>query len=247
MTDAAAPLTPPADAAFPPCGEGEEWARPMLQRELEVLGELAELGLAMARTIVAQASGEETAEPVIQGDLPLAFSRVSRAARMAVLLQARLIQEIKGGGRKRAADEEISTDWEVEWVDEDPPWAAREGARDEAEAGESRETELMESERCERLERDDIYAAVMGRPKEEVVARIREDLGLEPNARDLPSFAAANGGGGPSAERSEEPMVVGAGQAHHASTEQLTPPCTGPPSPPLRGPPLPQAGEVASP
>jgi hypothetical protein len=171
----------------------------MLQRELEVLGELAELGLKMARTIVAQANGEATAEPVIQGDLPLAFSRVSRAARMAVLLQARLIQEIKDGGRKRAAEDEDEgpVQWEVEWVDEDPPWVAREAARDEAEAGESRETERMESERPERLERDDIYADLMTLSKEELVARIRRDLGV---GADQCATSPASGRGGPLAD-----------------------------------------------
>jgi hypothetical protein len=240
MTAAAAPLAEPAETAFPPCGEGEEWARPMLQRELEVLGELAELGLKMARTIVAQANGEATAEPVIQGDLPLAFSRVSRAARMAVLLQARLIQEIKDGGRKRAAEDEDEgpVQWEVEWVDEDPPWVAREAARDEAEAGESRETERMESERPERLERDDIYADLMTLSKEELVARIRRDLGV---GADQCATSPVYGGGGPLKG------VEGALTGRDVATDQLTPPCTGPPSPPLRGPPLPQAGEVASP
>jgi hypothetical protein len=108
-----------SDAAIPFIEPSE--ARAMLQRELEVLGELAELGLAMARTIVAQANGETTTESAIRGDLPLAFSRVSRAVRMAVLLQSRLIQGPEDKERKaaRGEAEDISTEWRVEWVDED--------------------------------------------------------------------------------------------------------------------------------
>jgi hypothetical protein len=157
----------------------------MLRRELEVLGELAELGLRMARAITDQATGEATTEPAVQGDLTLAFSRVSRAVRMAVLLQARLIQEIKDGGRKPAPREDedrIPVQWEVQWVDEitgEPvPTKARDETPEETIRPDETRAERFESEHCERPERDDIYAAVTGRPRAEVIDRIREDLGL---------------------------------------------------------------------
>ena len=186
MSDAATPLIEPDETAV------------MIRRELEVLGELAELGLRMARTITDQACGEAAGpEPAFQSDLPLAFSRVSRAVRMAVLLQAKLIQDLKGGGEASPEDEdEGPVEWAVRWVDEDTGEPVRE--RDER----------RESERRERLERDDIHAAVMGRPTDEVIAEIRQDLGLEGEAPHLPREAA---GGGPLAERSEERAVVGAG------------------------------------
>jgi hypothetical protein len=97
----------------------------------------------------------------------------------------------------------------------------------------------------DRLDDDDIYGDVVTRPVGELVALVCRDLGLEPDwptlAREAwaqeemesgvenspfqdlelarpPSCAAANGGGGPSADPGfkpgEEPMVVGAGQAH---------------------------------
>jgi hypothetical protein len=173
MSDTATPLIEPTDTDLPPCAEGEEWARPMLQRGLEVLGELAELGLRMSRAIARQATGEASdPEPAFQGDLPLAFSRVSRAVRMAVLLQAKLIQDIKTGGRKTASDEdedESPIEWKVQWVDE----ITGKPVRSAAEEREERAAERRESERCERLERDDIYAAVMGSPREQVIERIR--------------------------------------------------------------------------
>jgi hypothetical protein len=216
MTDPATPLTPPDEAPFPPCAEGEAWARPMLRRELEVLGELAELGLTMARAITDQATGAATAEPVIQGDLPLAFSRVSRAVRMAVLLQAKLIQDIKTGGRKAAPGEdedEVPTKWEIEWVDVDPG----DPLFDELEERDQPSTERAENERRERLERDDIHAAVMGRPKEEVIAEIRRDLGVAPEASDLPLERQRKAGSDQShaIDLTDREAVVGAGQAHH--------------------------------
>jgi hypothetical protein len=227
MTDPAPPLIEPDEAAFPPCAEGEAWARAMIQRELEVLGEMAELGLRMARAITDQATGEATTEPVIQGDLPLAFSRASRAVRMAVLLQAKLIQDIKTGGRKAAPSEEKDEDecpvnWEVYWLDSDGN-----PVRDKFHEREEPSTERRDGEACERLERDDIYAAVMGRPKEEVIARIREDLGVadEVAAATSPS-AVAMGRGGPHADPGfrpgEERVVVGAGQAHHATASPIS-------------------------
>ena len=197
MSDAATPLIEPDETAV------------MIRRELEVLGELAELGLRMARTITDQACGEAAGpEPAFQSDLPLAFSRVSRAVRMAVLLQAKLIQDLKGGGKASPEDEdEGPVEWAVRWVDEDTGEPVRE--RDER----------RESERRERLERDDIHAAVMGRPTDEVIAEIRQDLGLEGEAPHLPREAA---GGGPLAERSEERVVEGASQAHHPTASSIT-------------------------
>jgi len=177
MTDAASALIEPLETAPPPCGGDEDSTRAMLRRELEVLGELAELGLQMARTIARQAGGEETAHPAFQGDLALAFSRVSRAVRMAVLLQAKLIHDLKGVDRKASPsddEEDVPIRWEVQWVDE----ITGKPVRDEGEERDETSAERMEGEARERLDRDDVYAAVMGLPKEEVIERIRQDLGV---------------------------------------------------------------------
>ena len=67
----------------------------------------------------------------------------------------------------------------------------------------------------------------------EIVARLCKDLGLEPDwselsqelwaTRELTSpNAEALAGGGPRAERSEEPVVEGASQARHAYDIALT-------------------------
>ncbi len=177
--------------------EPDDWSRPLLDRQLEVLSELAELGLEMTRAVVAQAKGEAPdPEPAFTGDLAMAFARVSRAARMAVLLQARLIQEIKG---ETARDEDAEpTQLVVRWLNDDddtPYYDPADDKRDRDGAAERRETE-----RAERLEREDF----LRRPTEELIEEIQRDLGV------TSPVAVAMAGGGPLAERSEERVVEGA-------------------------------------
>jgi hypothetical protein len=105
--------------------------------------------------------------------------------------------------------------------------------------------ERLMQEAAERLDDDDIYGDVLNRPVGELVALICRDLGVEPDwpalAREAwaqdeiasgvagspfnnlerarpPSFAAANGGGGPladpGAKPGEERVVEGAGGFH---------------------------------
>ncbi|MGZ3366306.1 MAG: hypothetical protein ACXWKY_16865 [Caulobacteraceae bacterium] len=150
----------------------------MAERQLERLDRLAEAGMEMIEALTAQAKG--SGPKVVEGDVALAFSRVSRAVRMAVLLQNELSQ-----GR------------------EDPEAAAREAAL-QAEAGrraahrdravrivrrvardhcrrEPFAVSAIAREAAERLDDDDIYGLVQTRPVGELVAMICRDLGLEPN------------------------------------------------------------------
>lgn len=179
MTDAAAA---PIGPAVLPLGEDEAWSRPMIERQLEVLAELAELGLEMARAVAREASGE-TPELVFHGDIAMAFARVSRAARMAVLLQSKLIQDLKTGGRKAAPPEDAEIEprsLQVLWLDDDdnyvpaPPIPDSWGKWNEWDA---LQAERTEGEACERPNRDDIHADL--RPKAEIVSAICEDLGLD--------------------------------------------------------------------
>src|ERR1700749_5138432 len=92
--------TAPNNAAA--CGVGD-WARPLLERQLWVLGELAEGGLEVARAIERQATGPDDAQQVVQGDIPLAYARVALAVPLTRLLHSRLIEQLQSLG-KRAAD-----------------------------------------------------------------------------------------------------------------------------------------------
>ena len=220
--------------AHSPIAETEDpaaWAQGMLRRQVERLDALAELGLEMAQAIAAEkADGTVTA-----------FSRVAKVVRMCGLLQSKLIQHMEDASRRQAihaplAEEQARLAKARERAALDP--ANDHKARVEriverqARARHPRdedEVERLMLEACERLDDDDIYRDVQSRPIGELVARLCQDLGLDPDWQRLsqeawaqdeiergqwpfprpPPFAAANGGGGPSAERSEEPMVVG--------------------------------------
>lgn len=88
---------PQGDEAAPAGAEAQ--ARGLIQRQLAVLGRLAEAGLNIALAVERQATAAEPAteaEPadtvqVVQGDVALAYGRVSRAVRLTIALQARLV------------------------------------------------------------------------------------------------------------------------------------------------------------
>jgi len=152
----------------------EERPQTALERQLARLERLAEAGMELVEALVAQAKG--SVPKVEGGDVGLAFSRVSRAVRMAVLLHQQLIQ----GGV-------------------DPAEAARkaEAERKKAHVGRAvRIVQRVAKDHCrvkpdmisayawearERLEDDDIYGLVATRPVGELVALICRDLGLQPN------------------------------------------------------------------
>jgi len=149
-----------------------EWARPMVERQLQVLGRLAEAGLEIAVALEAQAKGGEV---VAQGDIAMAYNRVARAVRQTIMLQSKLIealqeQEAARAGRKAAAK----------------AGAARilRGVIEE-DAGDDRErAERLGAEAAERLEHED-FADLTARPFGEVVAGVCRDLGLSPDGLAL--------------------------------------------------------------
>src|SRR5580692_3639841 len=73
------------------------------QRRLGVTQELAEIGLDLARAlraeVMARVSGVENAEseraPVFGGDVSLAYSRISRAVRMTLALEATIDGDVQ--------------------------------------------------------------------------------------------------------------------------------------------------------
>ena len=187
MTDAATnPALPP------PCpAEAADWARPFALRQLELLGELAELGLYVARAVERQASGraEPAGGPVFQGDPALAYARVSRAVRLTLMLQARLIEDLKAqdAGAATARTEaprepdRVSPEYQrkvrLERIVERLAEAEHPDGDDEV-------SDLV-TEAGERLDDEDLYGDLMDRPLSELVARLCQDLGLEPDWAEL--------------------------------------------------------------
>jgi hypothetical protein len=73
---------------------GEAWA----QQQLRQLQELAEIGMQIARTLPAQAAAlSPSDDPAVAGQVALTFSRVARAVRQTLALEARLRRDLKDG------------------------------------------------------------------------------------------------------------------------------------------------------
>jgi hypothetical protein len=189
------PLPPAASASAdvdPALAEAAGEPRAVIVRQLQVLGELAELGLDIARAIARQAAteapgeapaempGETTRAPqVVKGDVSLAYARVARAVRLTIALQSRLLQDLRAldevaerhlhGGRSNTARERKARVRRIldRVID--------------AEVGDAAEGDRLAGEVRERLENDDIYGDVLARPVGEIVAMICRDLGLSPD------------------------------------------------------------------
>ena len=165
-TPATLPSTPPVEAS------SADWSRPMVERELAILGRLAEAGLEIAVALEAKAKGGDV---VVQGDVAMAYARVARAVRQTIMLQSRLIEALRDheaawAGRKAAA--RASAARIVRGVIEDDRANAEERA------------ERLRAEAAERLQDED-FADLIVRPFGEVVAHICRDLGLSPDGLAL--------------------------------------------------------------
>ncbi len=165
------------------------WADGVLRRQVGLLEQLAQSGLRLALAIEGQVTGPSGAEPA-QGHAPeilaMAFSRVSRAVRLACLLQSKLIRDADEA--RREADRQQRMRQDLDRIDANQARRDRK-ARVEAivervawtETEDEDRTESLLAEAAERLDSDDIYGDVLDRPMGELVALICRDLGLEPD------------------------------------------------------------------
>lgn len=206
--------------AFPDLIEASHaWEKPLVERQLRRLDDLAERGLDIARACAAEA-GEAGAD---LNAAAMAYARAARAVRLAVMLQSRIVADLK-----RMEDEAVEARFEREegrkFIVERVVRRVAKSKPDPCETDEEAEDRLyrLMAETAERLDGDDLYGPILERPVAEVVALICKDLGLEPDwdvlgeeawaaAPFLPREAA---GGGPSAE---EPMGEGEGGARPAN------------------------------
>lgn len=168
---------PATDANPYPADRDADWARPVYERQIAMLGALAEAGLQMALLVrdeakgAAQGDGPEVAA-TLEG-LARAFGRASRAVRLTLLLQEQLVKQLKAhdhhqaylatesARRRKASVQNI-----VERI-----------AADE----DGVEIENLVAEACERLDQEDLYGDVLEKPLSELVAMICQDLGLSPD------------------------------------------------------------------
>ena len=181
------PATLPALPTLAPPDEAH-WSHAFALRQLQLLGELAELGLDVARAVERQAgdmhscvSPDPRPALAFQGDPALAYARVSRAVRLTLMLQAKLIDAMKAAETADAAartqPDRFSPEYQrkarVERIVERLAEAEHPDAEDQV-------TDLL-AEAAERLDDEDLYGDLLDRPMSELVARICQDLGLAPD------------------------------------------------------------------
>jgi hypothetical protein len=143
-------------------------------RHMGLLAELAEIGMALARTL----PGSDE----VKTDAGLAFSRLSRAIRQTIALEAR----IDADERARAARLEVRH--ATRQAEAAQAWEERENRIEgvvtriiRAEAADNGDAERLLDEMCEHLEDEDVYDDYSRRPTGEIIASICKDLGLTPD------------------------------------------------------------------
>ena len=205
----------------------------MIERQLQRLDELAEMGLNVARAIERQAlavladEAQPPADGVAPGDIGLAFARVSRAVRMTIALQSRLIGELQTLDRATAFDARCAriNRAALRSLLDDPSMEGIVERILKAEHPDPEQGEQPDGEAAERPE--DLYGDVRSRSFDEIVALICEDLGLEPEwgSGFTSPIAAAMAGEGPPADPGvkpgEERVVEGASRRRHATASPV--------------------------
>jgi len=180
------PYAPPTPD---PAEDGPEpWERDLLDRQLQRLDRLADLGMDMAAAIARRVTADDGSAPVAElQHAALDFSRVARAVRLTLALQSKLIADFK---RRPDQDEESGpVTLKVSWLDSlrEPTEAtkarAKQAVRRAAEDAhcDAETAERLVLEAAERLEDDDIHAALAERPFDEIVEMICRELGLAPD------------------------------------------------------------------
>ena len=184
MRHAPIPVTPPEPSSL----DGMEQA--LLERQLEALGRLADMGMSIAAAIERRATAEEPGSEAELRHAPLDFARVSRAVRLTFALQSQLIADFKGVGSKSAKapaadDVPAGMYWRPDVVDHDEVQKRQlSGIVRELAEGASLDGEAVERlvrEAGERLEDEDFYRDLTERSLGEIVGLVCKDLGLEPD------------------------------------------------------------------
>ena len=168
-----------------------DWARPLIERQLALLGRLAEAGLEIALAVERQATGQRAEDqPPVAADVSLAYARVSRAVRLTVALQSKRIEALQAlEPGKTLADEErqdlarrltpaYARKARVERIVERVIRTEYE-AQDREDLEDTLDRLLIEA--GERLDDEDQYGDVLDRPISDLVASLCKDLNLHPD------------------------------------------------------------------
>ena len=181
-------------------------ARRVLDRQLDLLDRLADIGMGIAETIGrqvaadAESRGEALDEPGRRAQVlntsAMAYARAARAVRMSLALQSRLIEGPNPKGEaKDAKPQTVRVAWATDqYALHEKPRQVWDGVRRAGfEARLDFEAfERLSEETCERLE-DDLYKEVMDRPVEEIIALVCRDLGVSLPPRSGSGRSYTNG------------------------------------------------------
>lgn len=186
-------------------------------RQLRLLGRLAEAGLEAALAIEARAKAAVQDHTIDLNGLSLAYDRVARAVRMTIALQARLIEDARTreDEAEAAAQDDLAERQEIHKI-------RAVGVVErviEAERQDFDEVSRLVLKAETLLDDEDLYDDVLSRPIGELVARICRDLGLSPDWTRLAEEAwakkemAEGAAGSPfaewSADRTRPPPLAG--------------------------------------
>jgi len=192
MTATAATSAPEPQADAWEAAEAE--ARAVVQRQLQVLERLAQIGMTIAEALEQQVTAQGT--QVVAAEAALAYARVSRAVRLTVALQSTVLeasQALDRAAGSRRHEQRCNAERERqqharahrERVDRVLDRVIEAGASSEAEG------ERLANEAGERLERDDIYGDLAERSVSEIIDLVCRDLGLSPDWASLAEEAWA--------------------------------------------------------
>ena len=185
MTDAAALLDPTTQADTPAVPEHAPSPRALIERQLWVLGRLAEAGLNLALAIERQGTAEDAA-PAAASDVALAYGRVSRAVRLTLALQARTLGDLQAldeVAARRLDGDRVKAERERQGLVQQRKDRVQRIVERVigAEAACETEVDRLADEAAERLEHDDLYGDLTTRPVGEIIALVCRDLGLSPD------------------------------------------------------------------
>ena len=147
-----------------------------LERQLAMLDALAAAGVQAAREVGRQAEAGQTPA----AEISLAYARVSRAVRLAILLQSQLTEaaETREARIQKAVEdaEDLEGETRKARVERIVERLAVQAHPDDEE-----QVDRLVRETGERLDDMDLYGDLLERPMSEIVARICRDLGLDPD------------------------------------------------------------------
>jgi hypothetical protein len=190
------------------------------ERQDRILGELAELGLSLARAVHERALAAET--PEATSELALAFHRISRSVRQTLALEAKIEHDRSRQDREVRADAARGRENGVTRRKHQLRMAVERSVWNEAEGAEA---ERLLDELDDILEEEVLSDAFTEGPLEAHIARIRADLGLAANDTPLLPRPKEDGGGG--SARSDETEGAREGPGSAQDTPARPPPLRG--------------------